>query len=243
LMSGTWRPTPEDFEFLHLLYRETFRILDRRVQSIVRSLMSSGRWNDTMLIVTSDHGQAFGEHGFLFHEFRVWEPILRIPLFIRYPRSRGAGAVGRGWASLVDIAPTVLESAGVSHTRFGSAYSLKDLIDFLRPEPVWAISDGASNRKVIESACGSGPAEYWDRVLVAGYSGSTKVITDINDQRTEAYDVVLDQGESSDRFAQLTDKELKLSRGAVERGSRFLADCRGSSSPTVDEHLRGWGYL
>ena len=68
---------------------------------------------DTIVVVTSDHGEAFGEHGTLLHERRLHEEILRVPLLIRAPGRLPAGAVVAGTCGPVDLTPTLLELVGL----------------------------------------------------------------------------------------------------------------------------------
>ncbi len=68
---------------------------------------------DTIVVVTSDHGEAHGEHGYLLHERRLYEEILRVPLLIRAPGRLPPGAVVAGTCGPVDLTPTLLELAGI----------------------------------------------------------------------------------------------------------------------------------
>ncbi|MCL2725066.1 MAG: sulfatase [Polyangiaceae bacterium] len=66
----------------------------------------------TVIVVTSDHGEAFGEHGRYAHGFEVWENLVRVPLFVIAP-----GAAARHIdtpRSAIDLAPTILEFFGVA---------------------------------------------------------------------------------------------------------------------------------
>ena len=62
-IEGHWQPSARESELLHRLYRGSLRLLDARVQRIVASLKAAGRWENTMFVLTSDHGQAFGRDG------------------------------------------------------------------------------------------------------------------------------------------------------------------------------------
>ncbi len=68
---------------------------------------------DTIVIVTSDHGEAFGEHGYLTHERWMHDEIARVPLLIRAPGRMPVGAAVRGTCGPVDLTPTLLELAQV----------------------------------------------------------------------------------------------------------------------------------
>ena len=106
---ATSKPPPAmELERLHSLYRRAFTVLDRRLQRIVNIYQEAGRWKNTLFLLTSDHGQAFGEHGMIYHGVRTDEEMLRVPLLLRLPNDELAGAVGTGWASPMDAVPTVL---------------------------------------------------------------------------------------------------------------------------------------
>jgi choline-sulfatase len=67
-------------------------------------------WKSTAVIITSDHGEAFGEHGMYKHAFNLWEVLVRVPLMFYVP-----GAEPRRIAeprSLIDLAPTIMELMG-----------------------------------------------------------------------------------------------------------------------------------
>ncbi len=65
------------------------------------------------MIFTSDEGYFFGEHGLSFERRLAYEESIRIPLLIRYPRLAPAGSTPDSFALGIDIAPTVLDLAGV----------------------------------------------------------------------------------------------------------------------------------
>ena len=99
----------------HALYRGEVRFCDQQVARIIAALRSSGRLDRTLLIVTADHGEEFGEHGHVFHDW-TWpapEELIRIPLLIRLPGGAHGGSEVDDLVRMVDIAPTVLEVVGL----------------------------------------------------------------------------------------------------------------------------------
>ncbi|MCZ6464544.1 MAG: sulfatase [Proteobacteria bacterium] len=97
-------------EKLQARYRGGVIDLDRALEGIVADLRARGMLANGYFVFTSDHGEAFGEHNVLYHQGTVWEELISVPLFIV-----GAGIEpGRidAAASLVDLAPTLVEMAG-----------------------------------------------------------------------------------------------------------------------------------
>lgn len=109
-----WRdvtPTPEVVRNTIALYDGNLAWVDSQFGRIVAELQRRGEWDRTIVVVTSDHGEAFWEHGVRGHGTHVYEEFVRIPLLIRVPglaARRVAGAV-----ELIDLTPTLLDLAGV----------------------------------------------------------------------------------------------------------------------------------
>jgi len=102
---------PRDAEILRHSYDEGVRYLDRALGALFNSLRSSGIWDRMLVVVTSDHGEAFGERGEFGHN-SLHEEIVRVPLMIKWPGGGRAGEVDSTPRSAVDIAPTLLGFAG-----------------------------------------------------------------------------------------------------------------------------------
>jgi len=69
-------------------------------------------WKDTVLIVTADHGEAFGEHGMYKHAFELWDVLTHVPLLVHGPGLAPRRIDQR--RSAIDLAPTILEFAGIA---------------------------------------------------------------------------------------------------------------------------------
>ncbi|MGA7861986.1 MAG: sulfatase-like hydrolase/transferase, partial [Thermoplasmata archaeon] len=98
MLAGRWSPTPREFADLRRLYRAVVRALDARLARLADVFRAAGRWDNTVVVLSSDHGQAFGEHGYLFHGSQLWEPVVRVPLWLRLPDGRHRGEQATGWA-------------------------------------------------------------------------------------------------------------------------------------------------
>jgi hypothetical protein len=99
-----------DHEELDERYSREVAFVDRHVGAMLDSLKARDWYNESLIILTSDHGEALGEHGFVGHIHTLYDSMLRIPLIIKPPRSLGApgGQRRSDLASLVDITPTIL---------------------------------------------------------------------------------------------------------------------------------------
>lgn len=103
-----------DYEILSDLYDGEVAWADALVGRVVDALGRAGVLDDTVVIVTSDHGEHLGEGGRIDHMSTMYDPALHIPLVIRYPRAFVPGTRVDGLVSLVDIAPTVVDLCGAA---------------------------------------------------------------------------------------------------------------------------------
>lgn len=96
--------------------RNRWRMLaavDEGIGKMCSALQRNGQLDNTVFIFTSDEGYFYGEHGLSFERRLAYEESIRIPLVIRYPGLIRPGSRFREFALNVDIAPTVLELAGL----------------------------------------------------------------------------------------------------------------------------------
>jgi arylsulfatase A-like enzyme len=246
-LAGAWHPSAAEYEELHRLQREMLAEVDRRLVGLADVYRRHGRWDDATVVVTSDHGQAFGEHDILFHMLRLEEPLVRIPLWVRRPRRPELSGAGVGWASLVDIAPTVLEDAGVRTGFVGSGYPLGQLRDRPRPAPVLTAADGLVWKTIIPEHERVRVSEQrkraFDRILVAGYDGTTKVVFDAADDRVRAFDVASDASESHDVWPERSVEFAGLATELRSVAHRMQHGPEAVIPDDVEERLRSWGYI
>ena len=85
---------------------------DRIVVELISELRELGRYEDSVIVLTSDHGEGLGDHGEEGHGVLVYRESLQVPLILKLPGSRSAGTRVAAPAQLVDLFPTLLELAG-----------------------------------------------------------------------------------------------------------------------------------
>ena len=95
--------------------RDRLRILtaaDQAFANVLRALDETGQQENTLVLLTSDHGYFYGEHGLNEERRLAYEESIRVPLAVRWPERIAAGREVSGLAVSVDIAPTLLRLAG-----------------------------------------------------------------------------------------------------------------------------------
>jgi len=98
-------------EVLAALYDEEILFIDACVRDLVGFLKERRLWDATTLIITSDHGECFGEHGLVEHAFGVYNTNIHIPLLVKYPGGLKRGERDDGICQLQDLYATCLDLA------------------------------------------------------------------------------------------------------------------------------------
>ena len=104
--------SPEDMTHLLALYDGEIRFTDDELGGILDHLHARGLDRNTLVVVTSDHGEEFGEHGSWEHQKTLYEEVIRIPLLVKGPGI--AARREKEPVSLLDVAPTIVAWAGLS---------------------------------------------------------------------------------------------------------------------------------
>lgn len=210
----------DDVRGLRDAYDGAIASLDAQLARLFSELRRSGELQRTIVVVTSDHGEEFAEHGHLGHGSGLHFPALHVPLVIHYPPSVPPAVVGES-VSLVDVPQTILDLAGLRETAI-AGFSLR---------PFWdARGSGGPARSPILSEL------YWapnqpSRYLVSGGNMRSLVRGRLHyiagpGTREELYDIVADPFETRNRLADSTlAADLETLRAELARFP--MADRRG----------------
>jgi len=175
------------------LYDANLRWADEGVGELVRMLSDAGVLDDTLLIVTSDHGEGFGEHGYLYHSFGVYDELLRAPLLIRFPHGDIVGRMS-ALTETVDVAPTICDLLGISYPSSVQGRSMVPLMTGESPD----LHDCVYSR-----ALGQTPAylvRTTDHALMLYYGGVRRALFDLRKDPKELTNVIDTQPEERDRL-------------------------------------------
>jgi len=219
---------------LRALYDGGIAQLDAVVGDLISGLQTRGLAENTCLVVTSDHGEEFREHGDLLHNHdKLFEELLRVPLIVWCPREANVPRRVDSLVSLVDVAPTLLALAGVD---------IPADLDGVDLVPLWR---GTTNS-----------------VRAAAFSEVEKIAS-VRDDRfkliwtpqrgiRQLFDLSVDGGETEDvstrhpRIVKQLFKELRArrQRGRLEREESDTASARSPADlgDAQSERLRALGY-
>jgi arylsulfatase A-like enzyme len=198
-LAGHAPMTAEDFAILRGLYDGEVSYVDFRVGQLYDSLQREGLLRNTILIITSDHGENLGDHGLMSHAYCLYDTLVRVPLIVSYPGVFPAGE--RVWAPVqtLDLFPTLLTLAEVRDSGPWSQVQGESLTSVPRsdrlmfseyPEPEPSVS-------VITARYPEFDGSPYDRSLRAVRTATHKYIQG-SDGRDELYDLTSDAGEEHD---------------------------------------------
>jgi arylsulfatase A-like enzyme len=172
-----------DVRHLVALYDRGIAYVDHWIGVLLDGLSERGLDSRTLVVVTSDHGEEFLEHGGFEHSYSYYEEMLRVPLLMRIP-DEGAGIVVPRPVGLVDIMPTVLDVLGVERVPGLQGDSLR---------PLWrdGSESGADSVASGENFADSSGAEYWGeasfrRGVQALRSGGWKYVGSVASRKSMA---------------------------------------------------------
>ncbi|MFH2001870.1 MAG: sulfatase, partial [Planctomycetota bacterium] len=126
---NTGKVTDDERKYIVNMYDGGIKASDDMIGALLAHIHGLGIEEETVVILLSDHGEEFLDHGELNHNRTLYEEMIRVPLIIRIP-GRRAGSVSESQVSLVDVVPTVLDLLGIRYDeRSCGGRSLQGLIE------------------------------------------------------------------------------------------------------------------
>ncbi len=185
------------------LYSAEVLGVDAAIGNILETLRENGLYEDSLIILTSDHGEEFWEHGGMEHGHTLYNELLAVPLLIKLPAGQGYTVVEDA-VSISDVFPTVLEMVG---TEFDSTMlTARDLA------PYWSRDSEQLQARPIVST-GIDGSRQADAVLFDGYKyirwrrSGREELYDLGQDAAEANNVAVAYPELAQRGAALIEKQ------------------------------------
>ena len=211
-------------------YNAAVASADAAAGKLIAALRIRKIYDDALVVVASDHGQALGEHGEKTHGIFLYDETIHVPLLLKLPQNQSAGKRVSARASLVDVAPTVMATAGVPVPSQMQGQSLLRISKTSAGQPVYSASDFP------QRAFGWSPLESWR----AG-----KYLY-IRAPRPELYDLAADPG-ATRNLAQTSKATLETIAGQLDAFDRRFSGPGASGGPELTssemQKLASLGYV
>ncbi len=201
-------------------YVASIRFVDDSIGKIVTTLKELGMYDNTLVIIVSDHGESMGEHGAYFDHHTLFNEVLRNVMIMKLPNSEvRQKKVGRR-VILTDLAPTILDVIGVDYRRLGrfDGESLIKNLDSDEDEDLYfgMVADGP--RIDVRIGVMSGEWKYM-RTLLPNFSGICSRCGVKHHDREELFNIVKDVCEENNLVHEYVEVKEKLK-------SRLLTEFR-----------------
>jgi arylsulfatase A-like enzyme len=224
---------PEEHEHLVSQYDGSIAYLDAKLGELFDRLRRDGLLDDTLVVIWSDHGESFMEHGFLGHGVSLYQSEIGVPMVVRYP-GQSAGRVVEAPVSSVDLLPTIMEVADIDIEHRISGESLLDIGGF-EARPVFSESFPAGNKVALH--------ERFDRTARAIVSGQHKLIWSSEGMR-ELYDLSVDPGEAAGVMTSNTAADtLEATLASWLQGLEIARPSDAVMDEATLRRLRALGYI
>ncbi len=155
-----------------LLYWAQIDLIDEQVGRIMDALKRTGQLENTVVIFMSDHGETCGDHGLLSKGCRFYESLVRVPLIISWPGHFEQGIVRQELVELTDIAPSLLELAGLPGGGRMQGRSLLPLLTGRQHKPSFRDHVRSEYYRVLDGIQSYGTMIRNDRYKLVSYHGT-----------------------------------------------------------------------
>lgn len=239
-----------DMEELMALYDEEVAYVDGKVGEVLDWLRQVGLLDNTLVVITADHGEQFGEHGLVEHQYSVYEAVVHVPLIVRLPSAFEPGRDER-LVQMDDIFPTVLAVAGVDWQPT-AANNCRSLLDASGDDRRFVVSEYlAPAPEGLKGSAGDMPAlaarlpqqiravRVGDAKLIR-WSGGDRELYHVDRDPLEAHDLAAAQAEEAAALGHVLDEWLASLGGLVAPVSA-QPDLSGTDEEL--QTLKELGYL
>jgi len=224
--------TEEELADLITLYDGEIRYVDYTIGNLIDYLKSSGLWENTIIIITADHGEEFMEHGTIghvgkMHYTHIYDELLRVPLIISGEASPQKGIEVNSYVDSVCIPPTLLEILGIPYREPFEGTSLLKFIETSKTKPV------LSEASLYNKDKGTLPIDPNEEKVRAYREDNWKIII-YDNGRIELFNIDDDPKETTN----LADENKDIVAYLIEKMNNYLDEIKAKKKQRESEQLK-----
>jgi arylsulfatase A-like enzyme len=245
---GKYDLTDRQLEAIRGVYDATLWDLDRATVDLFDGLEKMGVLDDTIVVLTADHGENLGDHHLFNHRFSLWDSLVHVPLVMRYPDAVPAGRISEP-VSTISLFATLSRLAGLP---VPASVEPTDLLKPEQPAVTHLAVPLVREIQTVKNVHPDVPVEPWLRSGHAVIEGSHKLIT-MTDGTRDLYNLQTDPAEltpiDDPALTQRLSQEIEewLARWPAydpsERGTRDDPAHVKASQEELREMLEAMGYV
>lgn len=248
-MAGDKEMTREDFELLAGRYDGEIAYMDEKIGELLKVVEHYASMEDTMVIITSDHGENLGDHGLMAHQYCLYDTLIHVPLVIKFPAS--AGAAGVRTDELVqsnELFTTILDVTGTSRNGLPGDIRGRSLVPGRiaeQPLPFTVSEELAPNIRRIARLFPDFDRSRFERQLRALRTSEHKYIW-ASDGKHELYNLKDDPGE----LTNLVETHPQVAEDFQGKLDSWVSSIEATGigqhtefTKLIEERLKGLGYL
>ena len=256
---GSIEPSQKDFDSVIKIYDDAICYLDCKIGELLDFLKKNSLFDNTMIIVTSDHGENFGEHKSLhkgvlvLHEFCLYDTLLHVPLIVKLPFEKKRSVEVHKQVQLTNIPSMILETVGMEFSVPGQSGSTGKLGELENDEDgkdeSYAFSEYVSEPAHLMGIERANPdlVRKFDLELKSVRNKQHKLIVS-NKSEPELYNLDEDPGELRNVAGELTDilKRLKQKIESWQNRKTKLYSTKGMNpvdNEEIKKRLQALGYF
>ncbi len=229
---------PEDLAYIVAKYDENLLYADSFVGDLIDLLSRNALLEDTILLITADHGEAFHTHGHVGHSSSVYDDEIRVPLIMRFPLKYNLGGKKiEAVVQSIDLMPTFLDLFGIRHT--GQKMQGRSLLPVLLDQSERVHEDIATFfGRLSPDGTQVASALRGERYKFIEYR-SKRLLFDLQDDPAEQNNVYLSKPVIAGYYVQ----RLKKLQKEWSKGQGLAAESKINLDEDIKEQLRSLGYI
>ncbi|MFT7487019.1 MAG: arylsulfatase A-like enzyme [Candidatus Paceibacteria bacterium] len=239
---GSLPPTSGDIDYLRGLYDGEIAFIDRAMGRLVDGLKELGRWDQTTLVITSDHGEEFWDHGGFEHGHTLYDELVRVPLIIRVPDgAKLTTHVVERQVRTIDIMPTLFDLAGITQ---GPTFIGQSLAGDLRGQSPLRVPPAFSQGTLYGAEKMSWRNGGYNLIVDQAVEGEPGIeLYDLTVDPLQQHDISKEQPERTQKLSrQLATFSRKLGEQAKHISTPELRDMGPSTIQKYLESIEKLGY-